>query len=106
MSILSCLLAPIAKPTPPSFVARAEGKLPLTFVAPLLTEERQVAWQWTCFFQQRVRTLDKFDLRHLADLNIGFEASANEDRSSKNMPILTLVLEALPMKITLPGICR
>ena len=106
MCILPCSIAPIAKPTPPSFVARAEGKLLLPFVAPLVTKRKGRLPGTGHVFQQRARTSDKFDLRHLADPTIGYEASANEDRSSKNMQILTLVLKALPMKITLPGICR
>ena len=40
MCILPCSIAPIAKPTPPSFVARAEGKLLLPFVAPLVTKRK------------------------------------------------------------------
>ena len=86
MSILSCLLAPIAKPTPPSFVARAEGKLPLPFVAPLLTKRKGRLPGSGHVFQQIVRTLDKFDLRHLADLNSA--------------------LKPVPMKIALPRICK
>ena len=103
MCILPCSIAPIAKPTPPSFVARADGKLLLPFVAPSVTKRKG---RLPGSVQQIARTLDMCDLRHLADINIGFKASANEDRSSKNMQILILVLEALPMKITLPGICR
>ena len=114
MCILLCSIAPIAKPNPPSFVARAEGKLLLPFVPPSMTKrkgrlpdtghvffskEREprisltcVTWQILTSALKPVPCQWRSFFQEYANFNIGLESIANEDHTSRNMQIRRLCI--------------